>query len=93
MLIKYIKSVLWRVAKRLSYKQDFRCLKVNENPKQSFEIQITIKKRLENMEYCNNLGSTVTDDARYSYTSEINSRIVMAKAAFDKRGIAPEKAS
>jgi len=28
-LIKYIKSVLWRVAKPLSYKQDARCLKVN----------------------------------------------------------------
>jgi len=30
-LIKYIKSVLWRVAKRLSYIQDARCLKVKEN--------------------------------------------------------------
>ena len=29
MLIKYIKSVLWRVAKRLSYVEDARCLKVN----------------------------------------------------------------
>jgi len=29
LLIKYIKSVLWRVAKCLSYKQDARCLKVN----------------------------------------------------------------
>ena len=29
MLIKYIKSVLWRVAKRLSYIEDARCLKVN----------------------------------------------------------------
>ena len=28
MLIKYIKSVLWRVARRLSYIQDARCLKV-----------------------------------------------------------------
>ena len=28
MLIKYIKSVLWTVAKRLSYIQDARCLKV-----------------------------------------------------------------
>jgi hypothetical protein len=27
-LIKYIKSVLWRVAKRLSYIEDTRCLKV-----------------------------------------------------------------
>ena len=30
MLIKYIKSVLWRVAKRLSYIEDARCLKVIE---------------------------------------------------------------
>ena len=29
LLIKYIKSVLWIVAKRLSYIQDARCLKVN----------------------------------------------------------------
>ena len=29
MLIKYIKSVLWRVAKRLSYIEEARCLKVN----------------------------------------------------------------
>ena len=29
MLIKYIKSVIWRVAKRLSYIEDGRCLKVN----------------------------------------------------------------
>ena len=28
MLIKYIKIFLWRVAKRLSYKDDTRCLKV-----------------------------------------------------------------
>jgi hypothetical protein len=30
LLIKYIKSVLWRVAKRLSYNEDARCLKVNK---------------------------------------------------------------
>jgi len=28
-LIKYVKSVLWRVTKRLSYIEDVRCLKVN----------------------------------------------------------------
>jgi hypothetical protein len=28
-LIKYIKSVLWRAAKRLSYIEEARCLKVN----------------------------------------------------------------
>jgi hypothetical protein len=29
LLNKFIKSVLWRVAKRLSYIEDARCLKVN----------------------------------------------------------------
>ena len=29
LLIKYIKSVLWGIAKRLSYIEDARCLKVN----------------------------------------------------------------
>ena len=31
LLIKYIKSVLWRVAKRLSYIEKARCLKVNNS--------------------------------------------------------------
>ena len=30
LLIKYIKSVLWRVAKRLSFIEDARCLKVKK---------------------------------------------------------------
>jgi hypothetical protein len=30
LLIKYIKSVLWRVEKRMSYIEDARCLKVND---------------------------------------------------------------
>ena len=30
LLIKYIKSVLWRVAKCLSYIEEARCLKVNK---------------------------------------------------------------
>ena len=32
LLIKYIKIVPWRAAKRLSYIKDARCLKVNEHP-------------------------------------------------------------
>jgi len=32
LLIKYIKSVLWRVAERLSYIQDALCLKVKDTP-------------------------------------------------------------
>jgi len=30
LLIKYIKSVLWRVAKRLSYIEDALCIKVKQ---------------------------------------------------------------
>ena len=40
LLIKYIKSVLWRVAKFLSYIQDTGCLKVNILPLSAFEPQI-----------------------------------------------------
>jgi hypothetical protein len=38
LLVKYIKSVLWRVAKRLSYTEDARCLKV----KRIFSIKILL---------------------------------------------------
>ena len=31
LLIKYIKSVLWKVAKSLSYREEARCLKVKMN--------------------------------------------------------------
>ena len=34
LLIKYIKNVLWRVAKRLSYIEEARCLKVNRSDTQ-----------------------------------------------------------
>ena len=36
LLNKYIKSVVWRVAKRLSYIQDARCLKVNGVHRENF---------------------------------------------------------
>jgi len=40
LLIKYIKSVLWRVAKRLSYIQDPRCLKVKQyEPTMAFQAK------------------------------------------------------
>ena len=32
LLIKYVKSILWRVGKRLSYIEEARCLKVNMLP-------------------------------------------------------------
>ena len=39
LLIKYIKSILWRVAKRLSYIEDARCLKVNKLKYECFSVQ------------------------------------------------------
>jgi hypothetical protein len=44
---------------------------------------MTDQKQLENVEYFNYLGSLVTNYARC--TSEIKSRIAMAKAAFNKK--------
>jgi len=34
LLIKYIKSILWRVVKHLSYIEDARCLKVKQDHSQ-----------------------------------------------------------
>ena len=39
LLIKYTKSVLWRVTKRLSYIQDASCLKVNGESRYEFHSQ------------------------------------------------------
>ena len=45
LLIKYIKSVLWRVAKRLSYIEEARCLKFNtRNSKSPIKIISNIIK-------------------------------------------------
>ena len=38
LLIKYIKSVLWRVAKRLSYIEDARCLKLKSMVRRSGRV-------------------------------------------------------
>jgi hypothetical protein len=56
-------------------------------------VQITIdQKQLENVEYFNHfndLGSQITSDSRC--TRETKSRIVMAKAAFNKKTLFTKK--
>jgi hypothetical protein len=55
--------------------------KVMRISRQPYQIKIMIdQKQLENVEYLSYLGSIITNDARC--TSEIKSRIAMAKAAF-----------
>jgi len=41
LLIKRIKSVLWRVAKRLSYIEEARCLKVNQHRQEHLKCRTT----------------------------------------------------
>ena len=53
-MIKCIKSVLWRVAKRLSYIEDARCLKVNRNKKTSYKKWLNSKKLEDKLEYKRN---------------------------------------
>ena len=40
MLIKYIKSVLWRVAKCLSYIEEVRCLKVKLQKPEMYKMSV-----------------------------------------------------
>jgi hypothetical protein len=48
MLIKYIKSVLWRVAKRLSCIEDARCLKVkNEHLCSDTHIHVVVLNKAQ----------------------------------------------
>jgi len=42
LFIKYINSVLWKVAKRLSYTEDARCLKVNGKPSTRITVSVLI---------------------------------------------------
>jgi hypothetical protein len=58
--------------------------KVMKISRQPFPVKIMIdQKQLENVESFKYLGSMLTNDERY--TCEIKSRIVMAKAAFNKK--------
>jgi hypothetical protein len=64
--------------------------KVMRISRQPSPIKITIdQKQLENVEYFNYLGSMITNDARC--TREIKSRIVMTKAAFNKKNLSTSK--
>jgi len=47
-LIKYIKSVLWRVSKRLSYIEDTQCLKVTQERKMNEDFR---KKRKDKQKH------------------------------------------
>jgi hypothetical protein len=58
--------------------------KVMRISRQPFQIEIVIdQKQPENVEYVNCLGSKVTNNARCTW--EIQSKIAMAKAAFNKK--------
>ena len=58
-------------------------MKIVRISRQPFPKQIIYQKELENVEYFNYLGSTITNDA--SCTCEIKSRIATAKAAVNKK--------
>jgi hypothetical protein len=52
--------------------------------RQPFPVKISIdQKQLENVKSFKHLGSILTNDGKF--TCEINCRIVMAKAVFDKK--------
>jgi hypothetical protein len=64
--------------------------KVMRISRQPSQIQIMVDhKQEENVEYCNYLGSMITNDERCTW--EIKSTIAMAKAAFNKKTLFTSK--
>ena len=49
LLIKYIKSVLWRVVKRLSYIEEARCLKVNDVPEHQCKLSVNANTHMNQL--------------------------------------------
>jgi len=57
LLIKYIKSVLWRVAKRVSYIEEARCLKVNVGDRTAMTSEaITFYRALQLLKFNRYIG-------------------------------------
>ena len=66
LLIKFIKSVLWRVAKRLSYIQDVRCLKVEcaRNLRNDLVSQLNADSKNHHISILNQLQCLISDFRR-----------------------------
>ena len=76
MLIKYIKRVLWRAAKRLSYIQDARCLKVNSKK----ALSPRVFKFVDSVQRTAPVGSVLLDgEARRN--DELCLLVIMSKDA------------
>ena len=67
LLIKYIKSVLWRVAKRLSYIVDARCLKINST---------SLGEYTANAELLNDSLRSFTDSCILSFGTQSSNWVV-----------------
>ena len=80
LLIKYIKSVLWRVAKRLSYIQDARCLKKFSALLLHilFSPVVCVYRELCRMELCTKYTTTAPKISTPTCVTEINT-VTLAK--------------
>jgi hypothetical protein len=74
---------LTEIGRRYEMEMNVEETEVMKISRQPSPIQMIDQKQSENVEYFNHLGSMITNDARC--TREIESRIVMAKAAFNKK--------
>ena len=61
MLIKYIKSILWRAAKHLSYIEDARCLKVNSR------LPMTVQRNFSYADTYGHVSVLFQADAQFMY--------------------------
>jgi len=77
LLIKYIKSVLWRVAKRLSYTEEARCLKVKQNLNLNFHLQQIFSKRYFSSDFLQKLIASFFSNRfpfKFQYREKTNKR-------------------
>ena len=78
LLIKYIKSVLWSVAKSLSYIEDARCLKVNVNLGHLFVHMLVYNKHLSF--HLQGMNIKVWKNSIYILTKSSNDKIMKTES-------------
>jgi len=91
LLIKYIKSVLWRVVKRLSYIQDARCLKFNESEQLTEPASQVYQLILENTRPSCTLHLQVTFFVKRQKNTARNKRTYCSYTRFDPVTFKQEK--
>jgi hypothetical protein len=91
-LIKYIKSVLWRVVKRLSYIEDARCLKFKPSPSVGNSTTLLSSNPwpyhcfdLTQLSYCLNMNILAVKDFRLFQNANVRRNSIQICSEFSTK--------